>query len=346
MMRIGMAAMLLAVSGMCQAAIRSFAVPEAEVKTALHELGAYDDAQLPMLEGFVAGEADQLSLYERPHYQFHVGTHAAGAQNTSVEVTARITAWRGEYRSLASNGRLEADLLDRLDAHLRVAAVLPADVTALKKQVRRAEQERRELADEIRGLQEVEAKPDRNTKLALVIKPAAAAFERPGAGERIVFRAELQDELEIVEERGAWVRVSTGTGQSAWMRRADLNLSSEPSEQAKDFEVMREEVREFSGDWPELQGKPAAFLWVRAKGESWAIAKRLFAERYLAAKHQPQGIRPAPAGAVVVIQAAEPAIAAASMTQIRSWVEGEISEAVFARRCSLDPVTAFHKPER
>jgi hypothetical protein len=109
---------------------RTFARPKAEVDQALKELGAYAGQKLPVVDGFVAATPKPIGRYERAFYQFEIelipGTGARGG--TVVQVTAKITAWyadkdpsRSGYEVLASNGRLEFDLLDRLDEKLGTA---------------------------------------------------------------------------------------------------------------------------------------------------------------------------------------------------------------------------------
>jgi hypothetical protein len=127
------------------------------------------------------------------------------------------------------------------------------------------------------------------------------------------------------------------------MRRGDLDMSAGMAvDEGTGPQVSREEIEEFSGDWNELHGKQAAFLWVHDAGDKWATAKRIFTDRYLALMHAPRGGPAIPAGIVLVFSSPEPAVAAAGITQIKSWVEGEISETAFIKRCSLDPGSAFH----
>jgi hypothetical protein len=106
--------------------VRSFTRAEDVLKKALRELGAFDGAALPTLEGFAALHPDQLIRYDHPFYQFRLAFEPAGSGQTTVRVeavvTARCTDAAGSppaYRSVLSNGRLEADLFDRLDAYLR-----------------------------------------------------------------------------------------------------------------------------------------------------------------------------------------------------------------------------------
>ena len=82
-----------------------------------------------MLDGFVDATDESLAHYERGFFQCDVQVTPASGGGTLVRVTAKVTAWyadgksgSGGYRELASNGRIEADYLDRLEARLGGAA--------------------------------------------------------------------------------------------------------------------------------------------------------------------------------------------------------------------------------
>ena len=108
---------------------RTYARGENDLKKALQELGAFDDAALPVLEGFATLGTDGLLGYDRPYYRFRVAYESTSSGSTTVRfdavVTARFTdpaGARPEYRCVPSNGRLETDMFDRLDGYLRLAA--------------------------------------------------------------------------------------------------------------------------------------------------------------------------------------------------------------------------------
>src|SRR5260370_4164081 len=72
--------------------------------------------------GLVASGGKPLNQYERAFYQFSIDVLPGTAGGTIVRVTAKITAWYADkdpaksgYQVLPSNGRLELDLLDRLE---------------------------------------------------------------------------------------------------------------------------------------------------------------------------------------------------------------------------------------
>ena len=101
---------------------RSFQKSAEEIEGALRDLQAYSGQKLPIVDGFVATGDKPLNQYERAFYQFSIDVFPGTAGGTIVRVTAKITAWyadkdpsKSSYQVLPSNGRLELDLLDRLE---------------------------------------------------------------------------------------------------------------------------------------------------------------------------------------------------------------------------------------
>jgi hypothetical protein len=100
---------------------RTFSASKEDVDKALKDLQAYTGQKLPTVDGFVATGDQSLDRFERAFYQFSVDVLPGGSKDTVVRLTAKITAWYADrdpaksgYQVLASNGRLELDLLDRL----------------------------------------------------------------------------------------------------------------------------------------------------------------------------------------------------------------------------------------
>lgn len=111
------------------AAERSFHASKADVQKALHQLPAYPGGKLPVLDGFADPAGHALENYKRGYYEYDVQVKSSSPADTTVEVTAKITAWyagdaaNAGYRLLKSSGRLEADLLDALNEKLNPGAV-------------------------------------------------------------------------------------------------------------------------------------------------------------------------------------------------------------------------------
>lgn len=111
---------------------RSYAKPKDQVEQALKELQAYSGQKIPILDGFVGSVGKPLDHYERGFYQFTIELLPGDSGATIVRLSAKITAWYADrdvtksgYDVLPSNGRLELDLLDRLQEKLTGKPVDP-----------------------------------------------------------------------------------------------------------------------------------------------------------------------------------------------------------------------------
>jgi hypothetical protein len=122
------AVLTLGVGAAAQAgpAERTFPYPKDQVEQALRAVQAYTSGRLPILDGFAVAQDDALDRFSSPFYQDVLQVNAIGSHDARVTVSTKITAWyAGEgpapsgYRVLPSNGRLEADLLDRIAEALR-----------------------------------------------------------------------------------------------------------------------------------------------------------------------------------------------------------------------------------
>jgi hypothetical protein len=113
---------------------RTFTEQRADVEKAVADVKTHSSGKLPALEGFVGPTQQPVERYERAYYQclFQVIPSLSG--ETSVRVTARITAWyddpdrqKSGYQVLSSNGRLESDALDRIQEFLERSGGAPAE---------------------------------------------------------------------------------------------------------------------------------------------------------------------------------------------------------------------------
>lgn len=107
---------------------RTFHASKAVVEKALNDYRASSGAKLPTLEGFVNSAGEPVDRYQRGYYQYSLTIVSKNPAETTVRVSAKITAWyKGDspadsgYRVLPSNGRLESDLLDNVEDALETS---------------------------------------------------------------------------------------------------------------------------------------------------------------------------------------------------------------------------------
>jgi hypothetical protein len=101
---------------------RTFTEPRADVERAVAAAKSNSSGKLPALEGFVGPIQRPAERYEKVYYQCIFQMIPSVTGETSVRVTAKITAWyddpdkqKSGYEVLPSNGRLENDALDRVE---------------------------------------------------------------------------------------------------------------------------------------------------------------------------------------------------------------------------------------
>ena len=348
---------------------REYPFPIAVVETALRQMGAYTGARLPELEGFVITEGAQLPPYERPYYEYKIALVPVKSDRTVVRVKASISAWyqdpagqQSGYRALHSNGRLEGDLFDRLEEFLtHNKSKIVTDPDVLAKRLAGVRQQRldaeRRVAELQKQLQAVQSKPITGKVLEYAsVNHPVAIVSAPGEPSSLLLRAAPEDEFQVLEHRGGWLRVALEDSRDGWVKSSQVQLvaaspgsapeTHKASPGSADFAVIREEVSLFSGDWPRLKDKQALYVFVRpegslvtgSEGRKLHFAETIFRERYQEIVHSSQL---SVAGIVVIFLDQRGGVAAASTEDIGRLTEGSLTQGTFLKKCSFDPAGAF-----
>jgi hypothetical protein len=104
---------------------RAFPQSKALVEKRIKELQSSSSGRLPVLAGFTIPGDRPLDHFHRGYYQCTAQVSSTPSGGSIVRVNAIITAWytdpvsaKSGYQVLPSNGRLEADFLDRLQNSL------------------------------------------------------------------------------------------------------------------------------------------------------------------------------------------------------------------------------------
>jgi len=389
---------------------RTFRCSVDAMQKALQDIGGFGGGKLPIVDGFVTATSTQVEHYERPYYQYRVHLRSVDANTTAISVEAMISAWyadsdpaRSEYRALPSNGRLETDLLDRLQralagtpsstssapsktdiprgsvptsqATLDKSAKLPGPTTlptasqeqldAILAQRQTVREKTAALQTQIEQLKSADRKPANASRLASVKHSGVGVMSRQNFGGPVLFRAQAEDEFEVVDLQSGWAQVRLGPDTTGYIQADELALSSElvaklpnaspdngspaasgSAQRDLGFSVSREDVTVFSGDWIRLKGKKVLFVYAQPRGllsdmasqdAKLGYAKRIFQSRYHAVSQSQTDVE----GVVVVFLGTRGGVAAATLADIRQWVEGGLPDEAFVNRCSLDPATEF-----
>jgi hypothetical protein len=343
---------------------REFPFPEASLKAALQNIGGYGGGRLPSLEGFVAGDNIHPEDYQRPYYEFRIQVAPSTAGHAKVSVSAKVSAWyagpngEGAYRTLESNGHLESDLLDRLSEYLENKSADPAVLQVKIKQVQTQKEDASAHLAQLQGqLEQLKTAPPSNggKEYASILTAQTPLLSAPGETAKVVLKAQPEDEFEVLESRGAWLRVALEGSKEGWVRRAQVQVSGtktsdqqSASSKKTEFSIIREMSSDFSGDLAQLKGKRALYIWARPEGSGLNLtgnklqfANDVFLQRYREISHASQN---AVAGVVVIFLDQKGGVAAASLDDIRLFADGSLSRDAFLKKCSFDPPSAFSLP--
>jgi hypothetical protein len=185
-------------------------------------------------------------------------------------VSAKITAWYADndpaksgYQVLPSNGRLELDLLDRLDEKFGnkpapgtprslaasgistptpkinlggginmapssgTAAAAPEgaeELNRLRVEREAAEKRMRSLSTEVHGLEDVKKNQAHPLNLVTVKRAGTPVLAQKGEDARVLFKAAENDEFEFLDGEGEWVHVQISGVSRGYIRKSALDL--------------------------------------------------------------------------------------------------------------------------
>jgi hypothetical protein len=230
------------------------------------------------------------------------------------------------------------------------AGVLAGQIAALRTERERLEQNTRKLQQHISELRSASSGEVYLKNMAVIRAVQTPVFEQNQETSKVRFRADPDDEFPILEVRGGWVRVGLEKDAEAWLRSSQLRQPGDPPDSdpaVLNFSASNEEVKTFGGEWSQLKGKTALYVFAQparqlpesALGQNQLqFAEYTFVEGYRAATHSQQQID----GVVVVFLGQKGGVAAATLADIRRWHEGYLTDKLFLDRCSLDPANSFH----
>jgi hypothetical protein len=240
-----------------------FSAPVSKIQAALKNLPGGTSGPLPVLDGFVVPGARKLESYQRPYYQCSVRITAAPSGSSLVRVTAKITAWNSDpahsgYEVLPSNGRLESDLLDRLQDRLaansesnpataagssntsansgtaHAKASLAPEISAPVPQFRGSSTatmpstssgtQDPALEQEAKGLEQLVQNQSHPTNLVAVKEDQTPVLQDPRSNATVLFLASAEDEFEVLDTNPEWVHVRISGLSRGWLRRASIEV--------------------------------------------------------------------------------------------------------------------------
>ena len=230
-------------------------------------------------------------------------------------------------------------------------AALASEIASVRAQRQAVEMNQRKLQQLVSELEANASSQKFLSNLAVIKMPQASVYQLDDDTSKVLFRADPEDEFEVLNVKGNWVHVRLENGAEGWIRGAQLQPAQEVDDTedaaaAVNFSTPNQEIKPFGGDWTPLKGKPSLFVFAQPNraippailGQSqFAFAKHIFTEGYREAMHSEQPM----SGVVVVFLGDKGGVAAATLVDIRRWRDGAITDKVFFERCSFDPPESF-----
>ena len=221
-----------------------------------------------------------------------------------------------------------------------------------------ADKRLQQLRQTAKDLEEILQNQSRPNNLAVVKDRRTPVVSRPVSGAKVLLLADVEDEFQVLGTQGDWVHVQLTALLRGWIRRPQLDLSAvaprvlatanaAASSASPNFQQTREETATFPGNWEPLRGKKVRMIWVQSEEnrKDTGIEKReifatsLFRKAYKELSHSSDKLE----GVVIVFDAADGGMAAATTASLQRLSTGQLPDAAFWKQCWLDPPEAFKK---
>ena len=219
-----------------------------------------------------------------------------------------------------------------------------------------ADKKSQDLRAELSSLEDAIRNQSRPENLVAVKKSGTPVVASPSLSGKTLFLADAQDEFEMLDFGADWVHVRISGLSRGWIWRTSLEMpegipdippavaNSAPTA-ADLFQVSREEVAPFPGDWGPLRGKSVKIISVQKVREDekggGASAKLEYAKSVLDRSYEEVAKSPDLAGLVVIFDSVDGGMIAATVPTLRKWRAGGLTDAALWHQCYFDPPETF-----
>jgi hypothetical protein len=242
-------------------------------------------------------------------------------------------------------------------APLPQAAQQPDEVSQLRNQRIASEKRVQQLTVELQNLQELQHTQAHPKNLIVVKKNHTPIYAKNAENFRVLFEASTNDEFEFLDEQGEWVHITISGDSRGYVRKSAIELpeslaarlqtsAAGPEEKFTGFRIEREETGDFPGAWEPLKGKKVKIFTVQVVSQNPKETGPTLRRNYCLALFE-KGIRegaganPALEGVVVIFDAADGGIAAATSVNIQKLSASTLNGDAFWQQAYLDPPDAF-----
>jgi hypothetical protein len=194
-------------------------------------------------------------------------------------------------------------------------------------------------------------------RCASSISPGTPILQNPSLDAEVLFLARAEDEFEVLEANPDWIHVRISGLSRGWLRRSAIDFvdgsgvvptnsssKSENSGQTQSqpptpFSISSEEVGSFPGTWPPLTGKSVSIISIQqtsGTGQTTSPAEKLRFARSVF-RSETESLPESANGLVLIFDAEDGGMVAATRALIEQWKRGAISEQAFWHQCLRDP---------
>jgi len=217
------------------------------------------------------------------------------------------------------------------------------------------------LEAEVNNLQEVLNNTAHPKNLVAVKKSGTPVVATPSLMAKPQFLASMHDEFELLDFNADWVHVRISGLSRGWIWRNSVEMPEGINDTdvppmpgrapvADLFHVVREDSAAFPGDWGPLRNKNVKILSVQKTAERGKdagpkerleYAKLLLEKSYTEISRKPSELQ----GVVVIFDAADGGMIAATTAALRQWVTGNLPDSALWHNCFFDPPETFDSSE-
>jgi hypothetical protein len=242
-------------------------------------------------------------------------------------------------------------------APLPQAAQQPDEIAQLRNQRIAGEKRVQQLTSELQNLQELQRTQAHPRNLLVVRKSQTPIYAKNSESSRLLFEAAANDEFEFLDEEGEWIHITISGDSRGFVRKSSVEIPDGLAARTQStasglegkfpaFRIEREETGDFPGDWAPLKGKKVKIFTVQIASQGPKETGPNARLNYCLALFE-KGLReesttnPAPEGVVVIFDAADGGIAAATLANIQKLAAGSLRGEAFWQQGYLDPPDAF-----
>jgi hypothetical protein len=296
--------------------------------------------------------ADQLAV-KGPQAATSPATAAPGRSMTTADAAQPAISAPVPRFPETGGGVFSSSLAKGLDAQEK-AGSQPG-----QKKEKLADPDPNGLQAEADSLEEILKNQAHPKNLVAVKKSGTPVVGTASLTAKTLFLASAHDEFEMLDFNRDWVHVRISGLSRGWIWRNNLEMpdsvpdSDVPTSAARVpvaaelFHVTREETAPFPGDWEPLRGKSVKIISVEKIDETETdagprlrleFAKSVLDKDYAELAQKPQAL----AGIVVIFDAVDGGMIAATFPTLQQWKAGKLSDAALWHQCFFDPPETFN----